>query len=196
MRTFRIPLRALAALTLAVGGALLAPAAHAPLGSKVETDMMQLRQQFNADKGKVRILLVLSPSCPSCRTGARTVETEVFAKVRSTKLAGYIAWGPYLTGDNVTLAQVSSGLVPDPRVHHYFDARRSIGVSLTNVLGTAPLLAWDIYLAYGPDVVWTRKDLTPPKPTVYMNLKRGGTNVYFTGPAFRQRIEELLQQAK
>ena len=123
-------------------------------------------------------------------------QTELFDKVRSPKLAGYVAWGPFLTGDSQSTAQISAGLVPDPRVRHFWDQRRSVAMGLTNVLGTAPLVAWDIYLVYGPGVVWSRKDLTPPKPTVFMNLKKGSpTAVYFTGPALRQRVEQELKKA-
>jgi len=62
MGSARIHTRWLAALTLAVGGVLLSGSAHSALGAKLETKMLLLRQQFNADVGKVRVLLVLSPT--------------------------------------------------------------------------------------------------------------------------------------
>lgn len=107
-----------------------------------------------------------------------------------------MVWGPFLTGDSQSAAQVSAGLVPDRRVRHYWDQQRSVAKGLTNVLGTAPLVAWDIYLLYGPKEVWKRTDLVPPKPTAYMNLKKGSTTaVYFTGPTLRQRVEQELKKA-
>jgi len=157
-------------------------------------DPMQLRAQFNADVNKVRVLTVLSPSCSSCAEGARIVQTEVFAKVADPNLVGYVVWGPFLSQDSEQMAERAMVLVPDARVRHYWDERKRIAVGLTNVLGIAPLLGWDVFLVYAPGVKWNQADLTPPPPTIFMHQSRSiAKGQHLDGAALRQKIEPMLK---
>jgi len=136
-----------------------------------------------------------SPGCASCAEGARSLETDVFAKVRDPKLTGYVVWGPFLGQDSETMAQRAMALVPDGRVRHYWDERKRVAVALTTVLQIAPLLGWDVFLVYPKGATWDRADLTPPSPRIFMHKSKSMTKGQpFDGAAMRAQVQQLLQQ--
>ena len=62
----------------------------------------------------------------------------------------------------------------DPRVRHFHDARRSCGQAVARSLGADEgKIAWDVYLLYGADAVWTG-DL-PPVPLDWVHQLTGST---------------------
>src|ERR1700728_4333699 len=101
-KTFRLPLAVALALTAAavpaVGAApppemgaaapTPAPGAAAPAAPRQavvlhdldKNDLAALRRDFNAAAGNVRMLLILSPSCPGCQAGSRDVQAKLLEK--------------------------------------------------------------------------------------------------------------------
>ena len=60
------------------------------------SDLAELRTRFNADRGKVRLLMLLSPTCPMCVGGASVVQMQVLATVKSPDVRAYAVWVPIL----------------------------------------------------------------------------------------------------
>ncbi|MFQ5811472.1 MAG: hypothetical protein ACE5JM_17780, partial [Armatimonadota bacterium] len=90
-----------------------------------------LRTQFNTDAGKVRLLLLLDPSCPVCLRGASIVKREVLDQIPSPNLQTYVVWLPVLTelrADELeAAAQQAARFISDPRVWHFSDPEASLG---------------------------------------------------------------------
>jgi hypothetical protein len=59
-------------------------------------------------------------------------------------------------------ATSSVKFLSDKRIQHYYDQNQIAGKEIANTVGWDGHIAWDIYLFYEPDIIWT--DL-PPKPT-------------------------------
>ena len=49
-----------------------------------------LRTQFNQDVGKVRLIVIVDPTCPPCRWGASEIQKQVLETIPSNKLAVYV----------------------------------------------------------------------------------------------------------
>ena len=155
-----------------------------------------LRARFNQDVGKVRLIVLVDPTCPPCRWGASEIEKQVLETIPSKQLAVYVVWLPVLNfQDEATLqrnGQKESIRVPDSRATHYIDPDGFAGRQYSPILNIpyhGP--AWDVYLAFGPDVRWEDR---APTPTEWMH--QGGDGMDRTrrldGRKFATEIQQLL----
>lgn len=155
-----------------------------------------LRTRFNQDVGKVRLIVLVDPTCPPCRWGASEIEKQVLETIPSKQLAVYVVWLPVLNfQDEATLqrnGQKESIRVPDSRATHYIDPDGFAGRQYSPILNIpyrGP--AWDVYLAFGSDVRWMDH---APTPTEWMH--QGGDGMDRTrrldGRKFATEIRQLL----
>jgi len=157
---------------------------------------MQLKDRFNADVGKVRVLFIGDPTCPPCRHGASVIQENVVNRFAGDKLAVYVVWVPLLNlQDPPTLqrhAQQCAKLIPPGlRVTHYIDPAAYSGKKYGPILGVpygSP--AWDVYLAFGADAHWAENAPSP----VYWEHQLGGMPAknYLDGPRFAEEVRKLL----
>src|SRR5260370_15435847 len=149
------------ALLILLGALFLLAPAPSPAQQKalpaLDQKLDPLRTQFNQDVGKVRLIVIVDPTCPPCRWGASEIQKQVLETIPSNKLAVYVVWIPVLNfQDEVTLQKNRlkvSGRVPDSRTIHYIDPNGFSGrqsSTLLNVPYSAP--AWYVYFAFAPDV--------------------------------------------
>lgn len=153
-----------------------------------------LRSQFNQDIGKVRLLVIVDPTCPPCRWGASEIEQQVLETIPSKKLAVYVVWIPVLNfQDEPTLQRnglKESSRVSDPRAIHYIDPQGLLGKAYSPVVNVpyhGP--AWDIYFAFGSDVRW---DDHVPVPTDWMMQGDFVPGRRLDGRKFADVIRKLL----
>lgn len=155
-----------------------------------------LRTQFNHDVGKVRLIVLVDPTCPPCRWGASEIEKQVLETIPGDRLTAYVVWLPVLNfQDEPTLqrnGQKESSRVADSRARHYIDPNGFAAKQYSPILNIpyrGP--AWDVYLAYGPDVRWEDR---PPLPTRWMH--QGGDGMdrsrRLDGRKFANEIQQLL----
>ena len=134
-----------------------------------------LRTQFNQDVGKVRLIVIVDPTCPPCRWGASEIQKDVMETIHSDRLAVYVVWIPVLNfQDEPTLQKnglKESSRLSDSRAIHYTDPRGFSGKEFSSILNFpyhSP--AWDVYLAFGPEARW---DSHPPSPIDWMYQGEG-----------------------
>lgn len=161
-----------------------------------DQQLQLLKNQFNADVGKVRILFIGDPTCPPCRHGASVIQENVVKRFATDKLVVYAVWVPLLNlQDPATLQrhahQYATLLPPGPRVTHYSDPEAYTGKAYGPILGVpygSP--AWDVYLAFGADARWGN---TPPVPN-YFEHQLGGlaSEKLLDGPRFAAEVGKLL----
>src|SRR6266446_1283026 len=86
-----------------------------------------LRARFNQDIGKVRLIVIVDPTCPPCRWGASEIQKQVLETISSGQLAVYVVWIPVLNyQDETTLYKnglKESSRMPDSRAIHYVDPK-------------------------------------------------------------------------
>ena len=102
--------------------------------SAEEADEVQLREiekldefkeEFNDDKGKHRLLVLVSPTCPMCVDGAKWIEKEVLAKYPDEEIVVYAVWFNMVRTDRKS--RWKPELMDDDRVTHYWDEGRKLG---------------------------------------------------------------------
>jgi hypothetical protein len=163
---------------------------------ELDQQLTALRNQFNADTGKVRVLFIGDPTCPPCRNGASVIQQNVVSRFSSDKLAVYVVWVPLLNlQDPATLQrhahQYATLIPPGQRTTHYSDPEAYSGKRYGPILGVpygSP--AWDVYLAFSADSRWGE---TAPTPA-YWEHQLGGLDStrYLDGPRFAEEVRKLL----
>lgn len=124
------------------------------------------RDAFNQHRDDVRIVELVSPTCPACLEGVSKVEHSLFSVEPSRRLVGFTIWVPMLGGKASNVPDAMT-LAPDPRVSHYWDESNDLGVTYERVLPVSTGPAWDVYMIYAPGIVWT--SALPPKPSFWMH---------------------------
>jgi hypothetical protein len=154
----------------------------------------QLRSEFNRSGQSVRVLAILSPSCPACQYGQGVVK-RVFERIRSERLKGFLIWLPILSADSAPFAVRQAEEFDDRRVIQRWDSGRRIGNAFArrlNLRGTA----WDVYLLYAPGVKWEGD--APPAPTFWMHqlpAETGADSRFCLNPGrFLREVERLLEK--
>jgi hypothetical protein len=140
--------------------------AAAPMRS-VSTDAV--RKEFNASSDKVRIVALLSPTCPDCQSG-HAVVGRVLKKFSSADLQTILVWEPMREGDSPVAATHEADTLRDSRITQGWDGRRSIGELFGRTLGLHTV-AWDVYLVYKQGIKW--EGAQPPAPTFWMHQLEG-----------------------
>jgi len=131
--------------------------------SATTTDAM--RKEFNASSDKVRIVALLSPSCPGCQSG-HAVVGRVLKKFSSPELQALLVWEPMRSDDSRAAATQQAEKVRDARIWQGWNGNRNLGNLFERTLHLHET-AWDVYLLYKPGIKWEGQD--PPAPTFWMH---------------------------
>jgi len=134
-------------------------------------DGAQLRARFNADTSKTRLVMLVSPTCPFCRDGARVVHDDVIARIDDERLVAYVVWEPIMEADTERAAREATALLPDDRVVNYWVRSDDVGKLFQSPVDLTSEPAWDVYLVYERGVRWS--DASPPRPSYFMHQLRG-----------------------
>jgi len=190
-RRRRIVVATCAALLLLI----VAPARAQHTLSSLDQNLDPLREKFNQDAGKVRVIAIVDPTCPPCRWGASEIQQKLMETIHSDRLAVYVVWIPVLNfQDEPTLQRnglKESKRVSDPRAIHFIDPSGFAGKAYSTILNFpyhAP--AWDVYLAFAADARWQDQ---PPVPADWMYQGSGfGRSRLLDGRKFADRVQDLL----
>ena len=98
----------------------------------------------------------------------------IFEATDSERLRGFEIWLPMMKGDDAGAAQRAGDSFPDERVSHLWDADRVVGELLARRLRLKST-GWDVYLLYGPGVLWEGEGL--PEPALWMAQLPSGSGV-------------------
>jgi len=128
-----------------------------------------VRKEFNASSQKVRVVALLSPTCPDCQSGHRVVG-RVLKKFPSPNLKATLVWEPMRDGDNATSATQQAETVQDIRISQGWDGGQNLGKVFGQTLDLHQI-AWDVYLVYKPGIKWEGPQ--PPRPTFWMHQLEG-----------------------
>jgi len=130
---------------------------------------VDLRKEFNASSQKIRIVALLSPTCPECQSG-HAVVGRVLKKFPSPRLQALLVWEPMRDGDSPAAAAEQAETVRDVRISQGWDSSRDVGTLFGATLDLHQI-AWDVYLIYKPGITWEGQQ--PPQPTFWMHQLAG-----------------------
>lgn len=135
--------------------------------SSLNTD--DVRKEFNASSQKVRVVALLSPTCPDCRSGHGVVG-QVLKKFSSPKLQAILVWEPMRDGDSLAAATQQADTIRDARITQGWNENKNVGKLFGEILDQHDI-AWDVYLVYKPGIKWEAQQ--PPPPTFWMHQLQG-----------------------
>jgi len=140
-------------------------------------DLQQLKDDFNANQGRVRLVFLSGPTCGICLRGLADLNDEFIAdKQNDDRLVTFVVHVPTM-GAKEHHAADSIPLMNGPRVHHYWEESGIIGQHYTEVMDVN-MYVWDFWAIYGPDAVW---DGTLPPVPEYYEHQLGVTSSNFRG---------------
>lgn len=82
--------------------------------------------------------------------------------------------------------------LPDSRVTHYYDANGELVKGFAPVLGLDDGKAWDVYLLYDQNALWTG---SPPKPNFWQEQLGISEETELDAEKLTAEIEKLLRTA-
>jgi len=152
----------------------------------------QLKQRFQQDSGKVRLIALVSPVCPECRRGFADMQ-NVLKEIPDNRLRAYIVWLPMFPSDSRSWAQTRSDEFRDDRLSYYWDGGKVTGEEWAKTLGINRT-AWDVYFLYGSGVEWNG---AAPAPSFWMHQLGGVTKApHLNKEEFKNKVKELLASVK
>jgi len=156
------------------------------------THFADLAEVFNRDKGHVRLVTLLSPSCGYCIKGYRYLR-KLLDEVDDDRLRMYVVWEPMLSGDSKELAERMSRKADDPRVvYQAWDEARITGEAWQKTLDLRGI-AWDVYFLYDDAAAWTGDAPTPP--AYWQHQGQSETADVLDYERLKTKVEAMLAQA-
>jgi len=146
-----------------------------------------VKEEFNADAGKVRVLMVVSPTCGECLKGASEVSEQVGEINLGKTVPLFVMWVPR-SGGREKDVPAATRVIADTSAHEFWDGNDLFGMQYKQVLGWRDN-AWDVYMVYGPKAMWTG-DL-PPVPDFFMH-QTSERGPLLDPDEFGKRLKQLL----
>ena len=175
----------------------VSPAGSAPHAVMLNGDDQPLREDFNRDQGFVRLMLLVDPRCPECLRGLADMGDDVLTKLpKDARIKVYVVHEPVIGGGDKDIPAAAK-LLHTTLARHYWNPTGDFGRQMSQVLGllhgSSSVYAWDIYMIYPPNAVWSGKD--PPQPSYLMHQLPGLDNQKFLpwdGKIFAIKVSETL----
>ena len=151
----------------------------------------ELMEQFNSSQDSIRIVTIVSPTCPECLQGFEVVK-KLFQRFDTNKMRGFIIWIPMLEKDDEQAAQAKSVTFEDHKITQLWDQDRSAGRLFGSTLRLQNGVAWDVYLLYSPRIKWENEE-EAPEPSFWMHqLDSGDSSLRLDTARFSDETKFLL----
>jgi hypothetical protein len=119
------------------------------------------------------------------------VRRSILEEFPDADISASIVWIHMLPDDTKAAVEASAGIIADPRVRHFHDPRQRLGAAIAAGLGWEGQTAWDIYLFFGKDGLWTER---PPAPLDFMHQLPWEPSRFRTGDALVLGLRETVQK--
>ncbi len=127
-------------------------------------DLQKLKDDFNDNEGRVRLVFLSGPTCGICLRGMADLnDAFIAARQNDDRLVTFVVHVPALGAKEEHVADTIP-LLNGPRVHHYWEETGIIGSHYSDVMDVG-MYVWDFWAIYGPDARW--EGTIPPKPDYY-----------------------------
>ena len=130
----------------------------------IDQDLQELKDDFNANQGRVRLMFLSGPTCGICLRGMADLNDAFIAERQDDdRLVTFVVHVPALGAKEKHVAETIP-LLSGPRIHHYWEDTGIIGQHFSEVM-EVEYYVWDFWAIYGPNASWD--NLLPPKPDYY-----------------------------
>lgn len=181
---------ALAAVTLLIP--LVTATPPSPDYAVLDGGAEPFRSAFNADVGKVRLVMYVAPTCGGCLRGADRTQKDVLVEIEDENLTAYVVWVKKNGARERHVDRVLR-LVTDDRATHYWDEGNVMLRAYDELLDIGGSPCAGAFLLYGPDARWEGE--LPPAPEYWQDahpeLHRSDADV-FDGEGLAQETRALL----
>lgn len=148
----------------------------------IEQDLQILKDEFNANQGRVRLLFLSGPTCGICLRGMADLSDAFLARHQDDdRLVTFVVHVPTMGAEEKHVAETIP-LLKGPRIHHYWEDTGIIGQHFSEVMEVDNYV-WDFWAIYGPDITW--EGLLPPNPAYYEHQLGVSAGRYRTFPQDR-----------
>jgi len=130
----------------------------------LDSSLGDFKSAFNADTGKLRIVMYVSPTCGGCLLGAKETQKSVLAAIDDSELAAYVIWAPKNGGREKHVDRVLD-LVTDTRAPQYWDGNGSAVDAYDAMFGIEGRPCAGVFMLYGAAAVW--EGSSPPIPEYF-----------------------------
>ena len=130
----------------------------------LDSNLSDFKSAFNADAGKLRLVMYVSPTCGGCLRGAQQTQKNVLATMESSELAAYVVWAPKNGGREKHVDRVLD-LVTDARATQYWDGSGTAVDAYDEMFGIEGRPCAGVFMLYGADAVWEGD--SPPMPDYF-----------------------------
>ena len=188
-------------VSLIVGTALLAvmpfAASVADVPQKpyvvLDKNLSQLRADFNANVGKVRMLYIVGPTCGICLRGMSDLQEAVYSKKGDDpRLVTFVIHVPTL-GAHETNVVPASRLISNRHTTQYWEETGITGKLMQQVMGVDKYV-WDFWTIYAPNVVWSDERLMPAPSFWQHQLDGLPPDKKLEANVFAANVDEFLAQ--
>jgi len=161
----------------------------------LDSSLGDFRSAFNADTGKLRIVMYVSPTCGGCLLGAKQTQEKVLAAIDGSELAAYVIWAPKNGGRERHVDRVLN-LVTDARATQYWDGNGSAVDAYDAMFGIEGRPCAGVFMLYGAEAVWEGN--SPPVPEYFEDAharefsRTAGPQ--FDGSRLADRARQLLDE--
>jgi hypothetical protein len=141
----------------------------------LSTDDQPLREDFNRDRGDVRLVFLVDPICPGCLRGLADMGDDLLSKLSaSAPVKVYVVFEPVIGGQAKDIP-AAAALLRSSTSRLYWNPTGDFGRQMSHVLhywnGHRWVYAWDTWLIYAPDAAWN--GAAPPEPAFLMHQLGG-----------------------
>lgn len=188
-------------VSLIVGAALLAlaPLAVSAAGAAqkpyvvLDKSLSQLRADFNANVGKVRMLYIVGPTCGICLRGMSDLQETVYSKKGDDPLiVTFVIHVPTLGAHEANVAPASR-LITNRYTTHYWEETGITGRLMQQAMGVDKYV-WDFWAIYAPNVRWSDERLMPA-PSFWQHQLGGlPPEKRLDASVFAAKVDEFLAQ--
>lgn len=154
----------------------------------------QLRQEFNADNGRLRMLAILSPTTQSSREAASLIEQVVLEEHPDLDLTVYVLWITQTSKDDYEAAREASALLTDGRARHYFSSDAAASY-VADAMGYPGDKAWNCIMLFGESSVWDPELPQPQRILHQLGPQHWlGSQNYATGNDLRNGLSAMASE--
>jgi hypothetical protein len=188
-----MPLIAATALLTFVPLAALAVDAPQKPYVVLDKSLGQLRADFNANVGKVRMLYIVGPTCGICLRGMSDLQETVYSKKGDDpRVVTFVIHVPTLGAHEANVAPASR-LITNRYTTHYWEETGITGKLMEQVIGVDQYV-WDFWAIYAPDVRWSDERLMPA-PSFWQHQLGGlPPEKRLDAKVFATKVDEYLAQ--
>ena len=173
------------------------PMPEAPAVIALDEQARELRTDFNAAAGAVRLLLIIDPACSVCLRGLDDVNAALLANLDDPRLQTFVVHTSVIGGEQKHVLPAAE-LLTNARVRHYWDASGNFGREVSESLhlrrGDDAVYAWDVWMIY--DGAAKLGATGVPAPTLFMHqlpkLRDQPDKPFLDADAFAAKARAML----